>query len=57
MGLFKNLVEFGTKWKLVDKHGWGAGLLYEDEVNKRKQEENGKYGYTTNNSYNYLYSC
>lgn len=40
MGLFKNLVEFGTKWKLVDKHGWGAGLLYEDEVNKRKQEEN-----------------
>lgn len=40
MGLFKDLVEFGTKWKLVDKHGWGAGLLYEDEVNKRKQEEN-----------------
>lgn len=40
MGLFKNLVEFGTKWKLVDKHGWGAGLLYEDEVNKRKQEKN-----------------
>lgn len=40
MGLFKDLVEFGTKWKLVDKHGWGAGLLYEDEVNKRRQEEN-----------------
>lgn len=40
MGLFKDLVEFGTKWKLVKKHGWGAGLLYEDEVNKRKQEEN-----------------
>lgn len=40
MGLFKDLVEFSTKWKLVDKHGWGAGLLYEDEVNKRKQEEN-----------------
>lgn len=39
MGLFKNLVEFSTKWKLIDKHGWGAGLLYEDEVNKRKQEE------------------
>ncbi len=40
MGLFKSLVEFSTKWKLIDKHGWGAGLLYEDEVNKRKQEEN-----------------
>ncbi len=40
MGLFKDLVEFGTKWKLVDKHGWGAGLLYEDEVNKRRQEQN-----------------
>lgn len=39
MGLFKNLVEFSTKWKLIDKHGWGAGLLYEDEANKRKQEE------------------
>lgn len=39
MGLFKKLVEFSTKWKLIDKHGWGAGLLYEDEVNKRKQEE------------------
>lgn len=39
MGLFRELVEFSTKWKLVDKHGWGAGLLYEDEVNKRKQEE------------------
>lgn len=36
MGLFKSLVEFSTKWKLIDKHGWGAGLLYEDEVNKRK---------------------
>ncbi len=36
MGLFRELVEFSTKWKLVDKHGWGAGLLYEDEVNKRK---------------------
>lgn len=39
MGLFKSLVEFSTKWKLIDKHGWGAGLLYEDEVNNRKQEE------------------
>lgn len=39
MELFKKLVEFSTKWKLIDKHGWGAGLLYEDEVNKRKQEE------------------
>lgn len=38
MGLFKSLVEFSTKWKLIDKHGWGAGLLYEDEVNKRNQE-------------------
>lgn len=38
MGLFKSLVEFSTKWKLIDKHGWGAGLLYEDEVNKRKQD-------------------
>lgn len=38
MGLFKNLVEFSTKWKLIDKHGWGAGLLYEDEVNKRNQD-------------------
>lgn len=36
MGLFRELVEFSTKWKLVDKHGLGAGLLYEDEVNKRK---------------------
>lgn len=39
MGLFKNLVEFSTKWKLIDKHGWGAGLLYEDEVNKRKLDK------------------
>lgn len=39
MGLFKSLVEFSTKWKLIDKHGWGAGLLYEDEVNKRKLEK------------------
>lgn len=39
MGLFKSLVEFSTKWKLIDKHGWGAGLLYEDEVNKRKLDE------------------
>lgn len=38
MGLFKSLVEFSTKWKLIDKHGWGAGLLYEDEVNKRNQD-------------------
>lgn len=36
MGLFKDLVELGTKWKIIDKHGLGAGLLYEDEVNKRK---------------------
>ena len=39
MGLFKSLVEFSTKWKLIDKHGWGAGLLYEDEVNKRKLDK------------------
>lgn len=39
MGLFRELVEFSTKWKLVDKHGWGAGLLYEDEVNKRKLDK------------------
>ncbi len=39
MGLFKGLVEFSTKWKLIDKHGWGAGLLYEDEVNKRKLDK------------------
>lgn len=55
MGLFRELVEFGTKWKIVDKHGWGAGLLYEDEVNKRKLDkldreysnilEEGKKGY------------
>jgi len=39
MGLFKSLVEFSTKWKLIDKHGWGAGLLYEDEINKRKLDK------------------
>lgn len=39
MGLFKSLVEFSTKWKIIDKHGWGAGLLYEDEVNKRKLDK------------------
>ena len=39
MGLFRELVEFSTKWKLIDKHGWGAGLLYEDEVNKRKLDK------------------
>lgn len=39
MGLFKSLVEFSTKWKLIDKYGWGAGLLYEDEVNKRKLDK------------------
>ncbi len=39
MGLFKSLVEFSTKWKLINKHGWGAGLLYEDEVNKRKLDK------------------
>lgn len=39
MGLFRELVEFSTKWKLVDKHGWWAGLLYEDEVNKRKLDK------------------
>lgn len=39
MGLFRELVEFSTKWKLVDKHGWGAGLLYEDEINKRKLDK------------------
>lgn len=39
MGLFKSLVEFSTKWKLIDKHGWDAGLLYEDEVNKRKLDK------------------
>lgn len=39
MGLFRELVEFSTKWKIVDKHGWGAGLLYEDEVNKRKLDK------------------
>lgn len=39
MGLFKSLVEFSTKWKLIDKHGWGAELLYEDEVNKRKLDK------------------
>lgn len=39
MGLFKSLVEFSTKWKLIDKHGWGVGLLYEDEVNKRKLDK------------------
>lgn len=39
MGLFRELVEFSTKWKLVDKHGWGARLLYEDEVNKRKLDK------------------
>lgn len=39
MGLFKSLVEFSTKWKLIDKHGWGAWLLYEDEVNKRKLDK------------------
>lgn len=39
MGLFKSLVEFSTKWKLINKHGWCAGLLYEDEVNKRKLDK------------------
>lgn len=39
MGLFKSLVEFSTKLKLINKHGWGAGLLYEDEVNKRKLDK------------------
>lgn len=36
MGFFRDLVELETKWKIIDKHGLGAGLLYEDEVNKRK---------------------
>mgnify|MGYP000843029867 FL=1 len=27
------------KRQLINKHGWGAGLLYEDEVNKRKLDK------------------
>ena len=43
MGLFKELVELGTKWKVVDKHGLGAGYLYDDELKKRKLDELDRY--------------
>lgn len=43
MGLFKELVELGTKWKVVDKHGLGAGYLYDDELKKRKLNELDRY--------------
>ena len=43
MGLFKGLVELGTKWKVVDKHGLGAGYLYDDELKKRKLDELDRY--------------